>query len=247
LLINGGYTNYGQAIGILMLDTHFPRIEGDIGNALTYSFPVKYKKVKNATTNQIVLECATGLLDRFINAAQELEKEGVNAITTSCGFLSIYQKELSTAVDVPVFTSSLIQVPMIYRMLKASQKVGIITANGKTLTEKHFNGVGWSTQEIPIAIAGMENTNEFSEIFVHGTRTVMDVENVTKEILNVGKDLIKRYPNTGAIVLECTNMSPFRQVLQKHLSIPIFDIVTLIKMVYNGVCYNPLNSKLARV
>lgn len=239
MLINGGYTNYGQAIGILMLDTHFPRIEGDIGNALTYSFPVKYKKVKNATTNQIVLECATGLLDRFINAAQELEKEGVNAITTSCGFLSIYQKELSAAVDVPVFTSSLIQVPMIYRMLKASQKVGIITANGKTLTEKHFNGVGWSAQEISIAIAGMENSNEFSEIFVHGTRTVMDVENVTKEILNVGKDLIKRYPNTGAIVLECTNMSPFRQALQKQLSVPIFDIVTLIKMVYSSI-YNPI-------
>ena len=32
----GGYTTYGQPIGILMLDTRFPRIPGDIGNAKTY-------------------------------------------------------------------------------------------------------------------------------------------------------------------------------------------------------------------
>lgn len=40
--LKGGFTNYGQDIGILMLDTIFPRIPGDIGNAKSYDFPVRY-------------------------------------------------------------------------------------------------------------------------------------------------------------------------------------------------------------
>ena len=93
MLIKGGSTNYGQEIGILMLDTIFPRIPGDIGNACSYNFPVRYKVVKGAKTDKIMGdEPDLDMLDPFIQAAQELEREGVKAITTICGFLSAFQK-----------------------------------------------------------------------------------------------------------------------------------------------------------
>lgn len=44
-IARGNSNIYGFPIGmILMLDTAFPRIPGDIGNALTWDFPVLYKK-----------------------------------------------------------------------------------------------------------------------------------------------------------------------------------------------------------
>ena len=112
--LKGGFTNYGESIGILMLDTHFPRPPGDIGNARSYDFPVRYKIVKNAYTDRIMGHTPDPeLIGSFVDAARELEAEGVKAITTSCGFLAPFQKHLAEAVSIPVFASSLLQVPMI--------------------------------------------------------------------------------------------------------------------------------------
>ncbi|MDR2738460.1 MAG: hypothetical protein LBB68_01305 [Treponema sp.] len=110
----GNRTNYGQAIGILMLNTNFPRIPGDIGNATTFSFPVVYKIIETANASNVVSLGAVELLEPFIKGARELITQGVRAITTSCGFLAIFHRELAAAVDVPVFTSSLIQARLVY-------------------------------------------------------------------------------------------------------------------------------------
>jgi len=113
--LRGGYANYGETIGILMLDTRFPRPRGDIGNALSYDFPVRYKIVRGAHATRIMGDQPDpALLEPFIAAARELEADGVKAITTSCGFLAPFQKQLAAAVNIPVFTSSLIQAPLIH-------------------------------------------------------------------------------------------------------------------------------------
>ena len=41
-IVYGGKTLYGASVGILMLETRFPRIPGDMGNAATWPFPVLY-------------------------------------------------------------------------------------------------------------------------------------------------------------------------------------------------------------
>jgi len=109
--LRGGYTNYGETIGILMLHTKFPRPRGDIGNALSYDFPVRYKIVRGAHATKIMGdEPDPTLLEPFMEAARELVvADGVKAITTSCGFLAPFQKQLAVAVNIPVFASSLIQ------------------------------------------------------------------------------------------------------------------------------------------
>ena len=112
-MVYGNRTIYGQSIGILMLDTRFPRLPGDIGNATTFSYPVMYKIVEQATVDRVVKAADAGLIEPFVRAGMELIQNGARAIVTSCGFMAIFQKELAQALPVPVFTSSLLQVPLV--------------------------------------------------------------------------------------------------------------------------------------
>ncbi|AYO31123.1 aspartate/glutamate racemase family protein [Biomaibacter acetigenes] len=232
MIVKGGRTNYGEAIGILMLDTKFPRIPGDIGNALTFDFPVKYKKVKGATSQRVVREADPSLIAPFIEAARELEEEGVSAITTSCGFLAIFHEYLADAVSIPVFTSSLLQVPIVFRMLKKGQKVGIMTASKPHLTELHFKGAG--IKDIPLVIYGMEEQEEFPAVFLDQKET-LDIEKAESEMVQVATKMVSENPDVGAIVFECTNMPPFRKAVQQAVNLPVFDIVTLMNYVYDSV------------
>jgi len=228
----GGKNIYGYPIGILMLETQFPRIPGDIGNATTWDFPVLYKIVKKATPDLVVRKGAPGLLEPYIQAAQELEREGVRAITTNCGFLALFQKEMASAVSIPVFTSSLMQVPLAYVMIKPSQKVGIITVHSKSLTQKHLSCVG--ADQIPHVIYGTEGEEEFSRVILDDEME-LDVDKSREELIRVAKRMQLEHPEVGAVVLECTNMPPYAATIQKEINLPIFDIYTLTMMVYYAV------------
>ena len=120
----GGKALYGASVGILMLEAQFPRIPGDMGNALTWDFPVHYRVVRHASPDRVVRRGAEGLLDSFIEAAHELAADGVDGITTTCGFLSLFQEDLTNAVGVPVASSSLMQVEMVTRLLPAGKRAG---------------------------------------------------------------------------------------------------------------------------
>ena len=131
--VQGGTNLYGFTVGILMLDTRFPRIPGDMGNATTFDFPVRYHRVSGASPDRVVRQGQRELLPSFIEGARFLEREGVRAITTNCGFLAKFQPELAAAVTVPVFTSSLMLVPLVQRMLPPGRAVGVLTVNAASL------------------------------------------------------------------------------------------------------------------
>jgi len=228
----GGKNIYGYPIGILMLETQFPRIPGDIGNATTWDFPVLYKVVKKATPDVVVRKGAVGQLEPFIKAAQELERKGVRAITTNCGFLALFQKEMASAVNIPVFTSSLMQVPLAYMMIKESQRVGIITIHAESLTQRHLSCV--EADQIPHIIYGTEGEEEFSRVILDD-EIELDVSKSREELVRVAKRMVSEHPEVGAIVLECTNMPPYAAAIQKEIHLPIFDIYTLVTLVYHTV------------
>ena len=228
----GGKNIFGFSIGILMLESKFPRIPGDMGNATTWDFPVLYKVVKNASPDAVVRKADSNLLELFITAARELEKEGVRAITTNCGFLAMFHKEMTSAVNVPVLTASLMQVPMVHAMLKPEQKVGIITIHSKSLSQKHLSAVG--VENIPHVIVGTEGEEEFSRVLLDD-KLVLDVEKSKDELVKVAEEMIFNYPDVGAIVLECTNMPPYAADIQEEIGLPVFDIYTLVTMVYQAV------------
>ncbi len=216
-------------IGIIMLDTVFPRIYGDIGNADTFDFPVRYQVVRGASPQRVVKEADPRLLEPFITAARNLEREGVKAIATSCGFLAIFQQELADAVKIPVLSSSLLQVPLAYALINRRQKVGVLTARAQSLTDRHLAGAG--IRDIPLIIMGMEDAEEFTGAFIEG-KPSLDPEKVRKEMVDAAQRLVHAHPDIGALVLECTNMPPYAQAVQAVMKIPVFDVVTLVRLVH---------------
>lgn len=216
----GGKSIYGASLGILMLETRFPRIPGDAGNAASWPFPVLFKVVPQASPDRVVLRGAEGLLPAFIEAGRELVHLGADGITTNCGFLSLFQDELADALDVPVATSSLMQVPLIERTLPAGRRVGILTVSGETLTEAHLTAAGVDPST---PVVGAEGGREFSRVLLNDEE-LLDVELAREDNVSAARQLVEGHPDVAAIVLECTNMVPFAADIQAATGRPVFSI-----------------------
>ena len=231
-IAHGGKSIYGAPLGILMLDARFPRIPGDMGNAETWPFPVLYAVVPGATPERVVLQGATGLLPAFLDAARALVDQGAEALTTNCGFLSLFQAELAAHAGVPVMTSSLLQVPWVQSTLPPGQRVGLLTVSAGSLTPRHLAAAG-VPEDIPIA--GTEQGKEFFRILIRAESQDMDIRLAQQDILDAGADLVRRHPEIGAIVLECTNMPPYAAALRAAARRPVYDIYSMITWFHAGI------------
>lgn len=231
--VRGGANQYGFTVGVLMLDTRFPRIPGDMGHAATFPFPVRYRRVTGAAPDLVVRRGAAALLPAFVEGARALEREGVGAITTNCGFLAKFQADMAAAVRVPVFTSSLLLVPLVHRMLPPGRRVGILTVNAAGLGPEHFAGAGIGP-DVPVAVAGLEGEKEFTRVLLDD-ELVLDVDAARAEHLTVARRLVAEHPDLGAIVLECTNMPPYAEDIRRETGLPVFDIVSLMTMVHGAL------------
>ncbi|BBB25868.1 aspartate/glutamate racemase family protein [Amphritea japonica] len=229
MILKGGNNYYGLTLGVISLESYFPKPDGHIKNPASFDFPILYNTVKGATIDRLIRERDPELLKPFIEAAQELEREGVKAITGSCGFLALYQKEIADAVNVPVFMSSLIQVPLVSRLLKSDQKVGVVVANSDALSDDHLKGVGIADELI--MVAGMQHQKQFSEVILCGNTDDLDMDLFEQELSSVIQGMLDESPEVGAIVLECTDLSHFAPILQERFGLPIFDLSSLTRMV----------------
>jgi aspartate/glutamate racemase len=231
-IARGGKAIYGAPLGILMLEARFPRIPGDMGNGATWPFPVLYRVVTGATPEKVVLGGAAGLLPDFIEAAQELVRLGAEAITTNCGFLSLFQREIAAAAGVPVATSALIQVPWVQATLPPGKRVGLVTVSGSTLSPAHLEAAG-----VPLdtPLVGTESGREFFRVLIKAEKEDMDIELAERDVVEAGKELVARHPDVGAIVLECTNMPPYAAVLQTEVRLPVYDIYSMITWFHAGL------------
>ncbi|MBO6893959.1 MAG: aspartate/glutamate racemase family protein [Roseibium sp.] len=231
MIATGGKTVYGASVGILMLEARFPRIPGDMGNALTWPFPVMYKVVRGASPDRVVRQNAEGLLDAFIAAARELVADGVDGITTNCGFLSLVQEELSQAVPVPVVTSSLQQVAMVNNLMPAGKKAGILTISGSTLTDAHLNAAG-VPEGTPIGTT--EGLREFTRVILDN-ELQLDVEAARQDNIDAALAMKNAHPDLGGIVLECTNMCPYAADITQATGLPVWSMATLVEWFQGGL------------
>ncbi|HXP20200.1 MAG TPA: aspartate/glutamate racemase family protein [Streptosporangiaceae bacterium] len=224
-------------IGVLCLDTSFTKIPGHIRNRSTFGFPVDYQVVTGATPDRVVRQADPGLLDPFISAARELQARGVAAITAACGFLVLFQRQLADAVSVPLYASSLIQLPMVYRMLRGDAKVGLLVARKGSLTRRHLEAIGG--ESVPVCVAGMADHPEFREVVLEGRRDELDAARLGREVLSEVDLLASGNPEMGALIIECTDLVPFAHAIQARIGVPVFDIVTLTQMVYDSLTRRP--------
>ncbi|SBT44265.1 aspartate/glutamate racemase family protein [Micromonospora narathiwatensis] len=223
------------AIGVLCLQTSFDKIPGHIRNPATFDFPVVYRVVEGATPRRLVREADPTLLEPFVTAARDLQAAGVAGITGACGFLVLFQAELAAAVDVPLWSSSLIQLPMVHRM--TDRTVGLLVADERALSPRHLAAIG--AHDLPVAVTGMADQPEFREVMLEGRRDRLDVDRLAAEVDDRVDALARTHPDLGALVIECTDLVPFAHRIQARLGVPVFDIVTLTRMLHASVTRRP--------
>ncbi|GHV31325.1 hypothetical protein FACS1894167_13520 [Synergistales bacterium] len=224
----------GEPIGILILDAAYPCVPGNVGNATTYDFPVRYKEVKGASIERLLNERDPKLLEPFLEGARELEAEGVGAITGACGFMALFQPQVAAAVSIPVFLSSLLQIPFVQMTLKPGQKIGVVSANAKVLTDEHFRNVGVDPHNTPMVVYGMEEQYEFNSSVLEEKGT-LDSAKVEEELCGVVSRMRRENPEVAAIVLECSDLPPYAHAVHELTGLPVFDFTTMIRHVQNAL------------
>jgi hypothetical protein len=210
-------------IGVIMLETRFPRPPGDIGNPETFGGKALYDIVPGAAAERVVRAGAPdpALLAPFLAARDRLVRAGARLVTTSCGFLIRFQEALAKDCAVPVIASSLLALPALALRYRT---VGVITIHGGRLTPDYLAGAG-AAPDTPF-----EGTEAGSEITrkLLGDALDLDLAAAERDVVEAGQRLKARVPGLGAVLLECTNMPPYRDALARALGVPVFDILTVL-------------------
>ena len=231
-IATGGKCLYGAPLGILMLEARFPRVPGDMGNAATWPFPVLYRVVRGASPARVVERNAEGLRDAFVEAARDLVDLGAEAITTNCGFLSLFQQELAEAVRVPVATSALLQVPWVQALLPPGRRVGVVTVNKAGLSPRHLAAAG-APADTPVE--GTEGGREFFRVLIRAEKTTLDIDLAREDVVGAALRLARAHPELGAIVLKCTNMPPYAADVAAATGLPVYDLYSLVTWFQAGL------------
>jgi hypothetical protein len=225
-VVRGGKNIYGRPLGILMLQSRFPRIPGDAGNASTWPFPVSYRVVAGATPETVVRHLAeSDFLGSFTAAARELEAEGVALVTTNCGFLVLYQHQIQAQLHVPFISSGLLQVPWLQSLMPPGRRVGILTVERASLTPAHLAAAGLDPD---VPVVGMEEAGGHFINMIVTDAVEFDVTRARDEHVAAARLLLERYPDVGAIVLECTNMPPYAADIARATGLPVHDFTTFV-------------------
>lgn len=200
-----------------MLQTRFPRPLGDIGHPGSFAFPVRYLVVAGATPGRVVREEAAGLLQPFVEAGRQLVREGATAITTSCGFLALFQAELSAVLPVPVWTSSLLKLPELRRP-------GVITVDAASLRADHLRAAG---ADVDVPVAGLAPGCSLRQTLLNDEET-LDMERAENDTVAAARELLARKPGLSDIVFECTNLAPYAAAVTRATGLPVHHIVSLL-------------------
>ncbi len=234
-----GHCCYGMGLGIILLDDVYPGFPGDVRNASAYPFPIQYEIASGVDIHALVVEeDKSACLEPVRQAAQKLEKMGCRAIAAECGYFAYLQREIAASVRVPVFMSSLLQVPLAQQLVGPDRVVGILMANAHYLTARHLESAGIQPGTNYVVGDAMSEglCEEFDHLWTGGRRTDPPAANYDKaerEFLGVASEFFRQYPNMGAMVLECTGFGPFARALQREIDIPILSWGTLLDYAYS--------------
>ncbi|MEH0018938.1 MAG: aspartate/glutamate racemase family protein [Desulfobacter sp.] len=235
-ILKGGTLYYDTPVGVLCLESLFPKPPGHLRNPRTFDFPVVCSVVEGVDIPKLLFRSGPDLVQPFIDAAVQLEKDGVKAITGSCGFLARFQPRIAAAVKVPVFMSSLIQIPMVRMLHGPDSRIGVLTASAQALTAEHFSNTGSDISQV--IIKGMEGFTEFWETIIEGKRHDFDMARLEREICDAAGELLASGP-LDALVLECTDLSAFSRAIQGRVGLPVYDINSLVEYAGHAVCRRP--------
>jgi Asp/Glu/hydantoin racemase len=222
----------GHAVGIIVLNVGYPLIPGNVANATTYPFPVRFKVVEGADIPSL-LAGDRSLLAPSLRAAAELVNDGCRAIVGACGYFAQFQQEMAEALPVPVFMSSLSQVPMILGSLRPAERLGIVCASKPALNGAVLTAAGVAS-DARLVVHGMQDSKAFRMAILEG-QGWMDDAAVEAEVVDAAVELSRSNPDVQALLLECSDMPPYARSVQAATGLPVWDFITLIDWIYEGV------------
>jgi hypothetical protein len=237
----------GVTIGLVQMRVNLPMLPGNMGNATTFKFPMLYREMNAKNVFDVMANPPTqDFADAIVEAAQWLELQGVRAIMGNCGFFGSYQKAVRARINLPFFSSSLMMLPMMVQSMPRNKKVGVITANGPILKKvQAIENCGLSLDDKAnrIVVMGCESGHEFSGAIMANTGRYNPVK-VEQEIVHVAKTMLKENKDIGAILLECTELSPHAVAVQNAVRMPVWDYTTLTNWIYSGCIRRPFTGHL---
>ncbi|MDA9982520.1 hypothetical protein N9H39_07235 [Gammaproteobacteria bacterium] len=237
-----GRNVFGVTIGLVQMHVNLAMIPGNMSNATTFDFPILYRRMNaNDVADVMANPPAQNFTDAIVEAAQWLELQGVRAIMGNCGFFGSYQNAVKARIKVPFYSSSLMMLPMMVHSMPGNKKVGVITANGPVLKKVQAIencGLSLEDKENRIVVMGCENGAEFSSAIMANTGVYNPLK-VGQEIVAVAKHMLQENKDIGAILLECTELSPHAAEVQNAVRMPVWDYTTLTKWIYSGCIRRP--------
>lgn len=230
---------YGMGLGIIILDDVYPAFPGDVRNASAFPYPIQYEIVKGVDILGLLYQKdKSGFLVPILEAAKNLESMGCRAIAAECGYFAWFQQEIAGEVDVPVFMSSMLQIPLIQQTIGPKKSVGILCAKKECLTEEHLRRVGVNPASNYFVNGAQDDYScpGFDTLWDAKVRPEIpesDFEATEKQMVMIAKDMKAKHPDMGALMLECTGMQPFARAIQREIDLPIYSWGTMLDYAYS--------------
>jgi len=228
--------SYGRPIGIIVLEERIPCPPGTPGNPTTFPFPVCYE-VARAVSTSALRESPPAGVESFIDAGKRLLERGAQAIVGNCGLMIVHQEALTRALPVPVLLSSLLQVPLIARMLAPEAAIGVIASGANSLNAEHLK-LACAGTDARIVLTSMQGKPYFTAA-VRDERGELDFEGVTAEAVEVSQALVSEHPEVRALLFECVDLPPYAHAVQEAVGLPVFDMTTLISHFHSALVRHP--------
>ena len=237
------HTCYGMGIGIMVLDDAYPGFPGDVRNASAFPYPIQYEIAEGVDNYTLVWEAdKSPCREPILRAAKKLERMGCRAIAAECGYFAYFQKDVAGSVDVPVFMSSLLQVPFIQQVIGPDKAVGVVCAQKRFLTDTHLLNVGIDVNSNFIVAGAQDEYGcpQFDNLWDPEKRPPVPeiyYDRAESDMLRVCREVVADHPSIGAIMLECTGMQPFARAVQRTLDLPVFSWGTLLDYAFSVVAH----------
>lgn len=206
---------------------------GNSTNPASYKFPVRLHRVRGANVHTILEHPSQTVLRTMIADARAMASEGIRAITTSCGFNAIFQRELAEAAGIPVITSSLLQVPFARHICGPTAGICILTANAGALSQKHLESVGIASMD-GLQVVGLEQCAEWNRMFAEPFANI-NLDLIQQEVLGTVLRVVNEHPGIRAFVLECTDLPPYSIAIRQMTGLPVLDFITMVNYLHSTI------------
>lgn len=232
----------GYPIGIVYIgDADYPMIPGNVNNAYTYDYPVLLRTMPNMSQERIFNGDPTIADDIIEMGKYMIQREGIRALSSGCGFYGNFQKKVSDALDIPVALSPLVMIPWISTLIKSDQKIAVLTANAASLSQNLFENCG-ITDPDRLVIKDLRDAPEFSCVVDY--RGEFDSDIACQEVTAKAMEVMEGPDEIGAFVFECSDMPPYSYAVQNATQRPVFDFINLINFLHGSVTQHPYSGWL---